>query len=214
MAYFREKTGGEIPIRCTDTQSPIDVAIGVWHYEDILTAFYTHPEEVHRFLEMVTEASVEFLQAQKEAAGNLFAYGLLDIWHHRGVHLADDVAAVISPGCYETFVKPYNEAMSRAFGGVIIHCCRSYRQNLKNIAGMEGFMGFDPSFLQGYHTYEEVRAALDGRGVYIGLYSRETIEALRPKREKTGLILLVGGETFEEAMEKARQAREEMAGLI
>jgi len=209
MAFFRDATDGKIPIRCTDTQSPADVASQVWHYEDFLAAMYTDPEEVHHLMRLVTDASIEFLYAQKETAHNLFAYGILDVWHHRGVHLCDDIAAIISPELFNEFVSPYNEELAREFDGQIIHCCRGYGQHLKKIAGSDGFLGADPNL--DYHETQFVIECLRNKGVWVNFHD-QYLQRIQPMIGEIGLILIPMQEQKKDAIEFAHKVKKELLG--
>ena len=198
---WNEATGGKIPIRCTDTQDPIDVATQIWHYDDMLTAMFTHPEAVHRFMQMVTDALIEFTRLQVERIDNLFAYGHSGLWRPHGIHLSDDVAAVLSPRTYEEFARPYNEQLADAFGGAVYHCCLGYEQNLPAIAASRGFMGFDPD--PEHNSLDVIEQTLTGRGVWCrALAEREYIDRFRGK---FGMYLNAKGKTRDEALEKAKQ---------
>ena len=200
IAYFQEATDAKIPIRCTDTQDPIDVATQIWHYEDMLTAMYSHPDAVHHFMDLVTDAFIEFTKLQAEATENFFAHGHSAVWHHRGIHVSDDVAAVLSPETYDEFARPYNERVARAFGGVHYHCCLKYEQNLPAIASSEGFMGFDAS--PDHNDIDVIEECLTGEGVWnrhVG--DRQYVDRFRGK---VGLMLSVNGDSKQEALDKAK----------
>ena len=210
MRFFREATNGMIPIRCNDTQSPFDVASMVWHYEDLLTACYTNPEEVHYLLRIVTDVCKGFLRAQAEAAGHLFAYGWLDLWHHRGVHLADDVAAVVSPVIYKEFIHPYNQEMADEFDGVIYHCCRGYGQNVGQMARTRGFMGLDAGL--SFHDPELIRKTFAEGGTWLAydLNNQEQISKVKSLMKDISMICLPWGTDVDDAIAKVGSIRKEL----
>jgi len=141
--YYSKRTGGSIPIRLTDTQSPMDIAVQIVKDEHVLLGMYENPDAVHALLRTVTAALVQFVLLQESRASNFFGYTHQGIWRHRGIYVSDDMAAVVSPAFYHEFFVPYNQLVSTQFGGISIHCCRGYQQNLEEIACMDGFMSFD-----------------------------------------------------------------------
>ena len=50
-----------------------------------------------------------------------------------GVSIADDLLAVVSPQLYAEFGTPYNNRLSDALGGLMIHSCGDVAMNLQNI---------------------------------------------------------------------------------
>ena len=105
----------------------------------------THPEAVHRLLELMTDAFIEYVRLVDEAAeGDLVPIHCMPVvWmpKKRGVALSEDLLAVMSPTLYRTFGVPYNERISAAFGGIVVHSCGSVEHNLGILAGTRGLTG-------------------------------------------------------------------------
>lgn len=160
--YFSEETCGTVAIRLTDVQSPMDMATQILKYEELLLAMYTAPDAVHLLLDMVTRSLIKFVRMQAARAVNFFGYTHVNLWRPRGIYVSDDVAAVVSPGHYREFMKGPNELISRAFGGISIHCCRGYEQNLMEIANLEGFMSFDAD--SSFNDIDAIGRALTSAG--------------------------------------------------
>ncbi len=57
----------------------------------------------------------------------------IQILKYEELLIGDDVTAVLSPGNYRQFARPYNTRLSRQFGGLSMHCCGRYEQNLAAI---------------------------------------------------------------------------------
>ncbi|MEA4884898.1 MAG: uroporphyrinogen decarboxylase family protein [Clostridia bacterium] len=141
--YYSKRTGDSVPVRLTDTQSPMDIAVQIIKDEHILLGMYENPDAVHVLLRTVAAALIQFVRLQAERAANFFGHTHQGIWRHRGIYVSDDMAAVVSPAFYHEFFVPYNQIVAAQFGGISIHCCRRYQQNLDEIAHMDGFMSFD-----------------------------------------------------------------------
>lgn len=191
--FFAGATGGTVPIRLTDLQSPLDTAIQILKYEELLIAMYTQPDAVHHLLSMVTDATIRFIRAQAARIENFFGYTHVPLWRPRGLYISDDVTAVLSPDNYRQFARPYNTRLSREFGGLSMHCCGRYEQNLEAIAEIDGFMSFDANSNDN---------SMDAIG-----------RALRPEPDRAG-VWVAWADTAQEALDKVRAADAWGFGLI
>ena len=69
LAVIRNITGGVIPIEIIHDVGPADVAADLLGYEGFLEGLYTHPQEMHKILELCTDYCLQIIQAQIDAAG-------------------------------------------------------------------------------------------------------------------------------------------------
>ena len=145
---FLERTGGQMPIRLTDIQGPLDNAALIMGHTAFLEALITAPREVHRLLDMVTGLMIEFAAAQRgfvRAGGAEFVPSAFQPWlpDGRGISVANDVAVMLSPELHDEFGVPYLNRLSDAFGGVYIHSCGDWThlfaslENVRNLRGLE-----------------------------------------------------------------------------
>jgi hypothetical protein len=130
--YFIERTQGRYPIRLADIQGPLDSAALIFGHNNFLTALYTHPKEVHYLLQMVTNLTIEFVQAQREIVHSRqaeFAPSLFQPWMPDGfgVSVSNDECVMISAAMHDEFHVPYLNQMSEAFGGVYVHCAAGHQ---------------------------------------------------------------------------------------
>lgn len=212
IGYFSEMTGGTVPIRLTDVQSPMDTATQILNYEELLIAMYTAPDAVHFLLEMVTDSLIEFVRMQEARAVNFFGHTHVNLWRPRGIYVSDDVTAVVSPQHYREFMKAPNERLSRAFGGISIHCCRGYEQNLMEVANLEGFMSFDAD--SHYNSIDSIGSALtavDGCPNWGGAGEEKP---LREDERRSRGIWHAWAENADEAIYRVRAARRWGFGII
>ncbi len=143
IALFQER--GCYPLQPCNIASPLTTASYIWGYSDFLGAILEHPKEVHHLLELVTEATIQAVRAQTAAIRDLWALSHED-WYmpvEMGIRVSDDVLAVISPRHYREFGQRYNNILSRAFGGIVIHSCGSVVHQVPTILETEGLRAID-----------------------------------------------------------------------
>jgi uroporphyrinogen-III decarboxylase len=200
--YFVEQTGGELPVRMTDIQGPLDVAYLIWHNEDFMVAMYQHPREVHHLMRLVTELIIKFIAAQRALVREFVPchYPLIWMPDRQGVSISDDVIALMSPPLYREFALPYVNQLSEAFNGVFIHTCGNFEHNFKNLEQIHKLRGLN--FGASEMPFERVWERFGGKMVlipHLGLNKEvhfnsalEYVEhVLRTKTTNRGLFILV-----------------------
>ena len=124
-AYMRDR--GPYPVALTDTQSPLDELVLMVGHERLYLWMYDEPSAVHELFELVTEALIAWVKAQKAVTGEPpdVCRGEQGVWIPPpcGVWLADDEAVNLPPSLYEEFVAPCNERVFGQFGGGVLHFC-------------------------------------------------------------------------------------------
>ena len=146
IRFFRSATQGRIAIQLADMQGPLGLASNMWGTGPLLEAMYTDPRAVHHLLQVMTDAFIEFVRLQVEAAeGDLIPIHFPIVWmpSGHGVGLSEDLLALLSPQLYPIFGRPYNERIADAFGGVVIHSCGSTEHNLATLSQTRRFLGVD-----------------------------------------------------------------------
>lgn len=195
-----------LPIRMTDIQGPLDTAAIMWQQDRLLLAMYESPAEAHHLLQKITRLTIDFVQEQRRlvnALGRAFIpCHFRQVWmpEDAGIALSDDSMALLSPPLYEQFALPYINQISEAFGGVFLHVCGSFVQNLVKLDKVHNLRGLD--FAASEQAVEPVFEALAGKVVLtvrLGL-NREIPFASIPafvdhvlakKRSKRGLFLII-----------------------
>jgi len=134
--YAQRKLGTDVPVWTMDIQSPFSVAAHVIDGTELLMACVTHPREVHHLCRMITEYTIELMQAhiaQMEHPG-FPGRNFPSISENIGICIADDTPLImLSPEMYRQFALPYNRQLGEVFGGVHIHSCGEYAHNLDNL---------------------------------------------------------------------------------
>jgi hypothetical protein len=126
--YYRDTLAGyprlsqAIVIYHPDLQGPFDIAHLIWG-PDIFCALYDCPDLVHALLSLVTETYRIWMKAWKAFVGEGNAFTThWNFYIKGGIMLRDDTPVMLSPAHYETFVKPYDQALLDEFGGCIHFC--------------------------------------------------------------------------------------------
>ena len=143
IEYFQEH--GEFPLEPGNIASPLTTASYVWEYSEMLYAITEYPAQVHHLLELVTQATIDYVRTQTERIDNLFALSHED-WYipiERGIRVSDDVLAVLGPAHYEEFGVRYNNILAREFGGISVHSCGSIVHQIPTILKTENLTSID-----------------------------------------------------------------------
>ena len=132
----QRKLGTDLPMWTADIQSPFSVAAQIVEHEELFVACYTNPAAVHHLCRMITDYTIEVMEAhfaQMEHAsypGRNFP----SISENIGICIADDTPLVmLSPEMYREFALPYNKELGEHFKGIHFHSCGDYHLNLDNL---------------------------------------------------------------------------------
>jgi uroporphyrinogen-III decarboxylase len=142
--YFRQQTHAQYPIRLTDIQGPLDNGSLIMGHNNFLLAINTHPELVHRLLQMITDLTIAFVREQRKAAED-FVPSLMQPWMPDGwgISISNDDSVMISSRHMEEFGVPYFNQLSDAFGGLYVHSCGNWLHQIpaldkiRNLRGLE-----------------------------------------------------------------------------
>ena len=142
--YFRLHTDKQFPIRMTDIQGPLDNASLIMGHNNFLLAINTHPRLVHRLLQMITEFTIKFVDAQRKVAED-FVPSLMQPWMPDGwgISISNDDSVMISSRHMEEFGVPYFNQLAAAFGGLYVHSCGNWLhqvpalEKIHNLRGLE-----------------------------------------------------------------------------
>lgn len=126
----RERIGylqhhGTMPLRLVNVASPLVTASMIWDYTDFMMSLLTSPKEVHHLMEMITKATIDYVNLQLDLITDLHSMGheVLCVPREVGLRVSDDTAALLSPDLYREFGVYYNGKLAEAFGGVVVHSC-------------------------------------------------------------------------------------------
>jgi len=189
--YMKEKTLGQIPISCTDTQSPCDTATLILDTSEFFTACYTHEEIIFDFMKKVTDLIIEFSKVQGERIGQ-------DLWirpghimvsstAYRGLSISDDNMAVCSPKINQKVVFPYDQMLADAFDGLAIHSCGNWAKTMQRLGLMHNVLMIDCAVSKACDPTpnfpSEVREAMKGKGIITKVRVGSELEEILPQVE-------------------------------
>jgi len=143
IGYFQQH--GEFPLEPCNIASPLTTATYIWDYSEMMFAITEYPAQVHHLLELVAQATIDFVRAQMGMIDNLFALSHED-WYipvDMGIRVSDDVLAVLGPDHYEEFGVRYNNILAREFGGISVHSCGSIVHQIPTILKTENLISID-----------------------------------------------------------------------
>jgi uroporphyrinogen decarboxylase-like protein len=145
---FVARTEGQLPVRLTDIQGPLDSAALIFGHNNFLEAMYTHPEAVHRLLELVTDITIKLVRAQRalvRSYGVEFVPALFQPWmpDGLGVSVSNDECVMISAEMHDEFNVPYLNQISDAFGGIYLHSCGKWTHQLPSLSKVRNLRGHE-----------------------------------------------------------------------
>ena len=141
ISQMRQRT--DLPVAVTDCQGPLTTALQVLGYDKLIYWMFDHPDAIHDLMQLVTDALIEWVTVQKQAAGqemtdDAYVLGIKIPGGYGGVWMADDDSVIFGPELYREFVVPYNSQLLQAFGGGSIHYCGNANQHIDNYLATEG----------------------------------------------------------------------------
>ncbi len=164
--YFIEQTGGRYPLRMSDIQGPLDSGALIMGHNNFLMAMYTEPDAVHHLLQMVTDLTIAFVQAQRDLARSLgceYVPSMFQPWmpDGLGVSISNDECVMVSAAMHDEFQVPYLNQLSEAFGGVYLHSCGKWTHQFPSLAKIHNLRGHE--FGASEATFEPVLEHFGGK---------------------------------------------------
>ncbi|OHE66734.1 MAG: hypothetical protein A2001_02335 [Treponema sp. GWC1_61_84] len=213
-----------MPLRMINVPSPLVTASLIWEYTNFIEALLVYPDEVHVLMDKITKATIAYVREQFRRIDNLHSVSH-EMWYvprEAGVRISDDTAALLSPNLYREFGVKYNNEISRAFGGVVVHSCGDVQNVVAAMMEIEGLAGLDFTIPQN-PNWDAVRAAAAGKtalylrhyywdhgsdaDIDLADYSAKLLEFFG----RDGLFIQTSTRTTEEARVLARELHRRLA---
>ena len=156
-----------MPLRAVNIPSPLVTASMIWDYTSFIESLLVYPDEVHVLLDKVTEATIIYIREQFRRIKNLYSVGhesTCPVPLFAGVRVSDDTAALLSPDLYREFGVPYNNRLSKEFGGIVVHSCGDVQYVVPAMMEVEGLKGLDFTIPQ-VNNWDAVKNAAAGKTV-------------------------------------------------
>jgi uroporphyrinogen-III decarboxylase len=192
----------DLPVGVTDCQGPLTTALQIIGYDKMCYWMHDHPRQIHGLMQTVTDALIDWVRVQKQAAGqnlrdDAYVLGTKIPGGLGGVWISDDDSVIFGPELYREFVVPYNSQVLRAFGGGAIHYCGTANQHIDNYLATEGLRAVHNLNLDNLDAAARMRHALaEKKIVYITAdfnldddYIDAYYEALFTKMGTQGLVV-------------------------
>jgi hypothetical protein len=146
--FFIDESGGQLPIRVTDIQGPLDSAALVVGHTQFLSLMLTHPMVAHHLLRVVTEITIDLVHAQRELSRSRnveFVPSMFQPWlpDGLGISVSNDECVMISAAMHDTFSVPYINMLSEEFGGVVVHSCGDWTHQFPSLEKIHGLRGLE-----------------------------------------------------------------------
>ena len=143
IGYLQEH--GTMPLRLVNVASPLVTASMIWDYTDFMMSLLTSPKEVHHLMEMITQATMDYVNLQLDIITDLHSMGheVLCVPREVGLRVSDDTAPLLSPDLYREFGVYYNGQLAKAFDGVVVHSCGDCSHIIPAMLETPGLKGLD-----------------------------------------------------------------------
>ena len=178
---------GDLPIGLTDMQGPLDTLGLMCGQVQLYQWMYDEPQMVHELFDLVTEAFIQWVKAQKEHIGEPLARsnGLQGVVSPgAGVWESDDDLILVGARLYEEFVLPRVGRICDAFGGGSVHFCGNGLHHIDNLLRVPSIKVVNNSPLGKFANFAALKrklgnrvliqiqdgAPLDVEGYYTGLF--------------------------------------------
>lgn len=234
LRYYKENC--DLTIGVTDCQGPLTTALQVIGYDKFCFWMYDYPKQIHKLMDLITEALIRWVKYQKEIAETplereSYPLGVRIPDGYGGAWFADDDAVIIDAENYKKFVVPYNEKFLKAFGGGCIHYCGTATQHIDNYCNTEGLTCVNNLHLDNIGEAVKMKEALAKKGIpymacdfipndrRLKTYYTDLLEAMG---DQTGLMVVtyvapaiqLESEKYEPAHRNQLKLAQEVYGLL
>ncbi|GHV59235.1 hypothetical protein FACS1894182_13010 [Bacteroidia bacterium] len=147
--YFLDQTKGKLPISYTDAQSPLNVSTLIVNNTSILMDILMDPESVNRFLNLLADLTIDFVNEQKRLIGECLVnpgHGFASTRHFSGYGQSDDNVVMLSCEQYIDCALPSFERIGQTFGGPVFHSCGDWSDKIPAVKQIQGLRMVDGAF--------------------------------------------------------------------
>jgi hypothetical protein len=199
----RALAGPQVPICVPDIQSPFDIAALIWNKADLYSAMYENPGAVKRLVDKCHHLLEAFLKeyVRRSSPVNLIHYPTFWAPNELGCSLSEDEAGNMSTAMFEEFCVPSLVDLSRAFGGMFVHCCATADHQHSSFLRIPRLRAMQRNFgeIQGADPRRTV-ADFSGRCVLpvVGVEEDWIVQILRLARPDTRFLFVLPARPLEE----------------
>jgi hypothetical protein len=132
--------GAPVWLRTPDLQGPLNTAAMILDQEELLVSMASEPEPVRELLDRISDLILAYWrwlrhQCGDRLCGNIWPYTALP--SDLGITLTEDLMPLLSVEMYAKFGIPVLQKISRAAGGLQIHCCGEWGRHAATLAAAD-----------------------------------------------------------------------------
>ena len=165
------KKNSVIPVGLTDIQGPMDTIGLMCGYDKIFLWMKDDPNAVHYLFEVVTEALINWIIAQKRITGEKLdtINGEQQVWFPKGVGvwMSEDDLVFIGPKQYEDFIMPCHDKILKKFRSGVIHFCGNGTQHISLLAQLENLAAINTWTLWKFDYIRKLQKVLENKIVLV-----------------------------------------------
>jgi Uroporphyrinogen decarboxylase (URO-D) len=145
LRFFREETGGRIPINIHTPQGPLETLGCMWDSNAFYMSLIDNPELIVRVLEKILEGYIWYIKRQQAIIGSeCVQYNYAMSYSHRpggtGIGLGEDVIATIGPEHFDLTLPLYRRIASE-LGPLLLHSCGNPAHQLAKVMDVDVIHG-------------------------------------------------------------------------
>jgi len=153
-----------------DAGGPLNTCKDLVETNLLYTAFYDHPEAMHRLLSLVTDVQLDVYRAVVAAAGGIGRMTCVDFnteWAPEPfkAFVSDDVCATIGPDLSREFGLPYNSRLLEPWGSGVLHNCGPHPARRLYLDHAPRLKGLHLAYKYSHADFPVLREVLAGWGV-------------------------------------------------
>lgn len=131
-------SGGQVPLRMVDVQSPLDIVALVWDKADLFIAMMEDPPAVQQAVRIARQLMADFFDEWFQRFGTEFVAHYPAYFMDGGITLSEDEIGSLSPAMFDQYVLDELAWLSDRYGGIGIHCCADARHQWPGLARVPG----------------------------------------------------------------------------
>ena len=145
IKYFQNKVGTSIPISICDPNGPLLCASLVLKIDKFFMGLMLNKKELHYLIDLTTRVFIEFTERQLDILKNpaFPGHNYVNSKSVEGLCVSVDNLAQLSPDIIDEFSVPALEKIAERFGGVYVHSCGNWMNNVDTVLKIKGLKGLN-----------------------------------------------------------------------
>ena len=147
--YFKEQTGGRIPMSFCDVQSPLNTISNIVDSNQFYLDFYDNPEAMAAAMNRTADLLIDFTREQQAIIGDALArpgHGFASSRRFTGIGMSDDTVTMMPEDIYFDVCMPAMVKVGRAFGGAVFHSCGNWSSKKEQLVKVPELLMADGAF--------------------------------------------------------------------